>query len=156
MNGYDQQFADWWAREFPGQSCPPTPRTEQEITMTAHAALRSTNPALFTALFGGKREGVRLGADVSARMASGNLQPQDAGQLRAAGYETLALQCERQGQAQEDQRLAEQMAASKAVYEAEMQRSAQWAEMSLLERMLSQPINPAVAARNRAKWGISS
>ena len=156
MNGYDQQFADWWAREFPGQSCPPTPRSEQEITLTAHAAMRSSNPQLFTALFGGKREGVRLGADVSARMASGNLQPQDAGQLRAAGYETLALQCERQGQAQEDQRLAEQMAASKAVYEAEMQRSAQWAEMSLLERMLSQPINPAVAARNRAKWGISS
>ena len=154
MNSYDEQFAAWWAREFPAQACPPTPQSEQELTLTAHATLRSTNPALFTNLFGGKN-GVRLPADVQVRLNSAQLQPGDAAALRAAGLEVQALQCEQMGQRQADQRMADEMARSREIYQQEMAKAAAWSEMSLLERLGHAPLSPEQVAANRRRYGIS-
>lgn len=154
MNTYDEQFAAWWAREFPAQACPPTPQSEQELTLTAHATLRSTNPALFTALFAGKN-GVRLPADVQVRLNSGQLQPRDAAALRTAGLEVQARECERMGQLQEDQRMADEMARSREVYQQELAKSAAWREMGILARMGHEPLTPEQIAANRRRYGIS-
>ena len=154
MNTYDEQFAAWWAREFPAQACPPTPQSEQELTLTAHATMRSTNPALFTNLFGG-RNGVRLPADVQVRLNTGQLQPGDAAVLRTAGLEVQARECERIGQLQADQRMADEMARSREVYQQELAKSAAWREMGILARMGHEPLTPEQIAANRRRYGIS-
>ena len=99
-------FANWWATEMKGQACPPVPRKESELSMTAQMALRSTKPELYMALFAGGKEAARLPADVSVRLNSGQLQPGDAGALGAAWFELQAQQAERLGQLQQDQRMA--------------------------------------------------
>ena len=55
--------------------------------MTAQIAMRATKSELYTALFAGGKKTVRLPADVSVRLQSGQLQPGDAAAPRAAGYE---------------------------------------------------------------------
>ena len=92
---------------------------------------------------------------MSVRLNSGQLQPGDAGALRAAGFELQAQQCERLGQAQQDQRMADEISHSRAVYEQGMQRTAQWKEMGILERMGHQPLSPEQIAANRRRYGIS-
>ena len=147
-------FANWWAREFPDMSCPPVPRQLDELGLTQQMAMRATAPDLYTAMFAGRNE-VRLPADVSVRLSAGQLQPGDAGALRAAGFETQAQQCERLGQVQQDQRMADQIVHSRAVYEQAMERTAAWQEMGLLERMTRTQLTPEQIDRNRRRYGIS-
>ena len=71
-------FANWWEKEMKGIPCPPVPRNLSELTMTAQMAMQATHPQLYTALFAGSKE-VRLPADVSVRLQSGQLLPGDAG-----------------------------------------------------------------------------
>ena len=146
-------FANWWAREFPDMSCPPVPRQLDELGLTQQMAMRATAPELYTAMFAGRNE-VRLPADVSVRLSAGQLQPRDAGAFRAAGFEAQAQQCERLGQAQQDQRMADQISHSRAVYKQDMQRVAEWKEMGLLERMCHEPLSPVQIAANRRRYGL--
>ena len=127
-------FANWWAKEMKGIPCPPVPRDLSELNMTAQMAMQATHPQLYTALFAGSKD-VRLPADVSVRLQSGQLLPGDAGVLRAAGYEQQAQQCERLGDAVQDQRMAEQIANSREVYQEQRQRYADYNAKGLLERL---------------------
>jgi len=148
-------FAAFWAREFPDIACPPVPRNLSELNLTAQMAMQSAHPQLYTALFAGTNE-VRLPADVSVRLNSGQLQPGDAGALRAAGYEQQAQQAETLGQLQQDQRLADQALASRKNYEAERQRFAKYSEMGLLERLGHAPaLTPEQIAANRKRYGVT-
>ena len=148
-------FANWWAKEMKGQACPPVPRQLSELSMTAQMAMRATKPELYTALFAGGKDAARLPADVSVRLNSGQLQPGDAGALRAAGYEQQAQQCERLGQMQQDPRMADQALSSRENYQEAMARSAQWQQMGLLERMGHQPLTPEQIAANRRRYGVT-
>ena len=148
-------FANWWATEMKGQACPPVPRKLSELSMTAQMAMRATKPELYTALFAGGKEAVRLPADVSVRLSSGQLQAGDAGALRAAGYEQQAQQCERLGQMQQDQRLVDQSLASREHYQQEMQRTAEWQQMGVLERMGHQPLSQEQIQAYRRQYGVS-
>ena len=148
-------FANWWATEMKGQACPPVPRKLSELSMTAQMAMRATKPELYTALFAGGKDAPRLPADVSVRLNSGQLQPSDAGALRAAGFELQAQQAEKLGQLQQDQRLADQARLDRENYQKELVRSAEWQQMGILERMGHQPLNPEQIAANRRRYGIS-
>ena len=146
-------FANWWEKEMKGIPCPPVPRNLSELTMTAAMALQATHPQLYTALFAGSSE-VRLPADVSVRLNSGQLQPGDAAALRASGLEEQAQYCERLQQLQTDQRIADQALASRQNYEAERQRYARYREMGLLERLGHAPaLTPDQIAANRRRYG---
>ena len=81
--------------------------------MTAQMAMRATKSELYSALFAGGKDAARLPTDLSVRLNSGQLQPGDAGALRAAGLEQQAQQCEALGQMQQDQRLADQALSSR-------------------------------------------
>ena len=131
-------FANWWEKEMKGIPCPPVPRNLSELTMTAQMAMQATHPQLYTALFASSSE-VRLPADVSVRLNSGQLQPGDAAALRASGLEEQAQQCERLGEMQQSQRIADQTLASRQNYEQERARFAAYNEQGLLARMLSTP-----------------
>ena len=146
-------FANWWGKEMKGIPCPPVPRNLSELTMTAQMAMQATHPQLYTALFAGSSE-VRLPADVSVRLNSGQLQPGDAAALRASGLEEQAQYCERLQQLQTDQRIADQALASRQNYEAERQRYARYSEMGLLERLGHAPaLTPDQIAANRRRYG---
>lgn len=145
-------FANWWQKEIVGIPCPPVPRSLSELNLTAQMAMQATHPQLYTALFAGSKD-VRLPADVSVRLNSGQLQPGDAAVLRAAGYEEQAQYCERLQQRQTDQRLADQALASRQNYEAERQRFANNSEMGLLERLGHAPLTPDQIAENRKRYG---
>ena len=145
-------FANWWEKEMKGIPCPPVPRNLSELTMTAQMAMQATHPQLYTALFAGSSE-VRLPADVSVRLNSGQLQPGDAAALRASGLEEQAQYCERLQQLQADQRIADQALASRQNYEAERQRFADYSEMGLLERLGHAPLTPDQIAENRKRYG---
>jgi hypothetical protein len=96
---------------------------------------------------------VRLPADVSVRLNSGTLQPGDAGALRAAGFELQAQQCERLGDAQQDQRMIDQVSHSREVYEAEQQRFADYSRKNLLERLANAGDLPhEVVIENRRRY----
>ena len=146
-------FATWWAREMKDMgACPPVPRQLSELTLTAQMAMKATHPKLYTPLFAGKHE-VRLPADVSVRLNSGQLQPGDAGALRAAGFEEQAQQCERLGEMQQSQRIADQTLASRQNFEESRARNAAFCEQSLLARMLNNPLTPDQIAANRRRYG---
>ena len=153
---YSAEFASWWQSAFPGTQCPPVPKKPSDLGMTQRMALTADNPILAQNLFGnGGRGSAPLPADTQARLNQGQLQPQDAPHLRAAGLEYEAQRVEQFAQAAIDQRIADQAMQSQQAYAAERQHSQDWSNMSLLERMLNTPIDPAVAARNRQRWGIS-
>ena len=145
-------FANWWEKEMKGFPCPPVPRNLSELTMTAQMAMKVTHPQLYTALFASSSE-VRLPADVSVRLNSGQLQPGDAAALRASGLEEQAQQCERLGEMQQSQRIADQTLASRQNYEQERARFAAYNEQGLLARMLNNPLTPDQIAANRRRYG---
>ena len=146
-------FANWWEKEMKGIPCPPVPRKLSELNLTAQMAMQATHPQLYTALFAGSSE-VRLPADVSVRLNSGQLQPGDAAALRASGLEEQAQYCERLQQLQTDQRIADQALASRQNFEAERQRYAAYSEMGLLERLGHAPaLTPDQIAANRRRYG---
>ena len=145
-------FANWWEKEMKGFPCPPVPRNLSELTMTAQMAMKATHPQLYTALFASSSE-VRLPADVSVRLNSGQLQPGDAAALRASGLEEQAQQCERLGEMQQSQRIADQTLASRQNYEQERARFAAYNEQGLLARMLNNPLTPDQIAVNRRRYG---
>ena len=148
-------FANWWTRTFPGTPCPPLPKREEELSMTATMAMTAENPTLFQNLFSKWGSGsAPMPADTVSRRNSGQLQGSDIPHLRAAGLEFEAQQLEQRVQQQMDQRMADQALSSSENYQQAMARSAQWSEMGILERMGHEPLSPQQIADNRRRWGI--
>ena len=148
-------FANWWTRTFSGTPCPPLPKREEELPMTARMAMTAENPALFQLLFSkGGSGSVPMPADTVSRRNSGQLQGSDIPHLRAAGLEFEAQQLEQRVQQQIDQRMADQALSSRKNYQQAMARSAQWSEMGILERLGHEPLTPQQIADNRRRWGI--
>ena len=156
MSAFDHtvDFANWWTRTFPGTQCPPVPKKPDQLGLSARMALEQDNPILFQNLFGGIGS-TNMPADTVARRNSGQLQASDIPHLRAAGLEYEAQQLEQQSQRLMDQRMADQALSSRENYQQAMARSKAWSESGILARMGHTPIDPAVAAANRRKWGIS-
>jgi hypothetical protein len=150
-------FANWWASSFPGTPCPPVPKRPDELGLTARLALSSENPALYQNLFGNSGQGAgAMPADTITRRANGQLEARDIPHLRAAGLEFEAQQLEQAVQRQMDQRLVDQTLASRQAAEAEMERSAQWAGASMMERLaMSGGPSAQAVAHARQMWGIT-
>ena len=120
--------------------------------MTAQMAMQATHPQLSTALFAGSNQ-VRLPADVSVRLNSGQLQPGDAAALRATYLEKEAQYCERLQQIQADQRIADQTLASRQNFEESKARNAAFCDQSLVARMLNNPLTTDQIAAKRKRYG---
>lgn len=150
----EASFAAWWQKQMVGQACPPYPSNLSELSLTAQMAMQQTAPALYTAMFAGTTE-VRLPADVSVRLQSGQMQASDAQVLRSAGFEQQAQECERLSQLENSKRMDEQIAQSRVVYEQQLQRSAEWSQMSYQERLAQTPLSADQIAANRRLYGVT-
>tara|TARA_B000000565_G_scaffold122479_1_gene92193 strand:- start:205 stop:678 length:474 start_codon:yes stop_codon:yes gene_type:complete len=145
-------FASFWNREFPGVPCPPVPKKESDLTMTARETLRISDPKLFQNMFATST--ASLPADVANRRNLGQNIASDADALQAAGLRE-ADELRRKAGIAEMQRMNERIDESRQVQQQAAQRREEWQSMGILERMCHQPLSPEVIARNRREWGIT-
>ena len=146
-------FASFWNREFPGVPCPPVPKKESDLTMTARETLRISDPKLFQNMFATST--ASLPADVANRRNLGQNIASDADALQAAGLQWEADELRRKAGIAEMQRMNERIDESRQVQQQAAQRREEWQSMGILERMGHQPLSPEVIARNRRNWGIT-
>ena len=146
-------FAAFWNREFPGMPCPPVPKKESDLTMTARETLRVSDPVLFQNMFA--HSTASLPADVANRRNLGQNIPSDADALQAAGLQWEADELRRKADIAELQRMNQRIDESRQVQQQAAQRREEWQSMGILERMGHQPLSPEVIARNRREWGIT-
>ena len=146
-------FASFWNREFPGVPCPPVPKKESDLTMTARETLRISDPKLFQNMFATST--ASLPADVANRRNLGQNIPSDADALQAAGLQWEADELRRKADIAELQRMNQRIDESRQVQQQATQRREEWQSMGILERMGHQPLSPEVIARNRRNWGIT-
>ena len=146
-------FASFWNREFPGVPCPPVPKKESDLTMTARETLRISDPKLFQNMFATST--ASLPADVANRRNLGQNIASDAEALQAAGLQWEADELRRKAGIAEMHRMNERIDESRQVQQQAAQRREEWQSMGILERMGHQPLSPEVIARNRRNWGIT-
>ena len=146
-------FASFWNREFPGVPCPPVPKKESDLTMTARETLRISDPKLFQNMFATST--ASLPADVANRRNLGQNIASDADALQAAGLQWEADELRRKAGIAEMQRMNERIDESRQVQQQAALRREEWQSMGILERMGHQPLSPEVIARNRRNWGIT-
>ena len=145
-------FASFWNREFPGMPCPPVPKKESDLTMTAGETLRISDPKLFQNMFA--HTTASLPADVANRRNLGQNIASDADALQTAGFQWEADELRRKADVAEMQRMNQRIDESRQVQQQHAQKREQWQSMGLLERLGHQPLSPEVIAANRRKWGI--
>ena len=95
-----------------------------------------------------------LPADVANRRNFGQNIASDADALQAAGFQWEADELRRKADIAEMQRMNQRIDESRLLQQQDAQKREQWQSMGLLERLGHAPIDPAVAAANRRKWGI--
>ena len=120
--------------------------------MTARETLRISDPKLFQNMFAHTM--ASLPADVANRRNLGQNIASDADALQAAGFQWEADELRRKADIAERQRINERIDESRLLQQQDAQKREQWQSMGLLERLGHAPIDPAVAAANRRKWGI--
>ena len=86
---------------------------------------------------------------------TGQVNPEDAGALRAAHMDAYAADADRQREAVIERSRQATRAREKAIYEKQVQRSNEYRSMGLLGRMAASPVSERAAAQARAAWGIS-
>ena len=96
-----------------------------------------------------------LPADVQQRLLTGQVNPEDAGALRAAHIDAYAAEADRQCEAVIDPSLQATRAREKAIFEQQAQQSAEFRSMGLLGRLAASPVSERAAAQARAQWGIA-
>ena len=146
-------FASFWNREFPGMPCPPVPKKETDLTMTARETLRISDPKLFQNMFA--HTSASLPADVANRRNLGQNIASDADALQAAGFQWEADELRRKADLAEMQRMNERIDESRRVQQQAAQKQEQWASMSLLERMGHERMTPEKVAHYRRMYGVS-
>ena len=145
-------FAAFWNREFPGMPCPPVPKKESDLTMTARETLRVSDPVLFQNMFA--RSTASLPADVANRRNLGQNIPSDADALQAAGLQWEADELRRKADIAELQRMNQRIDESRQVQAQAAERNRQWSEMGILQRLGHEPLSQQQIQANRRKWGI--
>ena len=119
-----QQFVTTYSRLFPGEPVPPMPQKPEDLSMTVMLAMRDANPVLWQNMFGG--HGAPLPADVQQRLLTGQVNPEDAGALRAAHMDAYAADADRQRQAVIERSRQATRAREKAIFEQQVQKSAEF------------------------------
>ena len=145
-------FASFWNREFPGVPCPPVPKKESDLTMTARETLRISDPKLFQNMFATST--ASLPADVANRRNLGQNIASDADALQAAGLQWEADELRRKAGIAEMQRMNERIDESRQVQAQAAERNRQWSEMGILQRLGHEPLSQQQIQANSRKWGI--
>jgi hypothetical protein len=149
-------FARWWSTEFKGVMCPPCPKSPDDLSFTAQLHMRESNPALFQSLFSNGGQGsAPMPADTVARRNLGQCIAADIPHLEAAGLQFEADQLKRKAEIEETRVMNQRIDESRQLQEMAAQRNREWQSKGFLERLGHEPLDPAVIAANKKRWGIS-
>ena len=85
---YQSEFANFWAKSFPKESCPPLPKKLEDLGLSKQLALREENPALFQNLF--KSDYSAMPSDVATRLRNNQLWAGDEVVLEKYGWKQKA------------------------------------------------------------------
>mgnify|MGYP007077428205 FL=1 len=149
----NEAFVSTYHSLFPGTPTPSMPSKPEDLSFSVQLAIRENNPRLWQAMFGG--HGAPLPADVAMRMAKGEIYPEDASALRASNYDDWAAVADQHRESILDRAREATRQREKAIYEEQQNRSREWSEMSLLQRMAANPVSEVAAAQAREQWGIT-
>ena len=148
-----QQFVTTYSRLFPGEPVPPMPQKPEDLSMTVAMAMRDANPVLWQNMFGGR--GAPPPADVQQRLLTGQVNPEDAGALRAAHMDAYAADADRQPEAVIERSREATGACENAIFEHPAQQSAEFRSTGLLGRLAASAVSERAAAQAREAWGIT-
>ena len=147
---YQQEFANFWAKAFPNESCPPLPKKLGDLGLMRQMALREENPELFQNLF--KSDYSAMPSDVATRLRNNTLWAGDEVVLEKYGWTAKAQ--EMRAQIEEGRRLALE---KKTQEMAERNRAR---EKAIREKPTGfkglAPLTQEQIMRARQEWGISS
>ena len=99
---YQEQFANFWAKAFPSESCPPLPKKLEDLGLMKQLALREEDPTLFQNLF--RSDYSAMPSDVATRLRNNTLWAGDEVVLEKYGWTAKAQ--EMRAQIEEGRRLA--------------------------------------------------
>tara|TARA_B100000925_G_scaffold121244_1_gene90043 strand:+ start:88 stop:447 length:360 start_codon:yes stop_codon:yes gene_type:complete len=116
-------------------------------------AIRENNPRLWQAMFGG--HGAPLPADIAARVARGEIAPEDVAPLRAANYDEWAVQANQIREEIFERARQNTREREKAQFEAERARFQEFQQKGLLGRLAASPLSGETIAQAREQWGIT-
>ena len=148
-----EAFVSTYQNLSPGTPTPPMPSKPEDLGLSVQMAIRENNPRLWQAMFGGHR--APLPADVAARVARGEIAPEDVAPLRAANYDEWAVQANQIREEIFERARQNTREREKAQYEVESARAKQFNESSLLERLAASPLSAEAIAQARQQWGIT-
>ena len=148
-----EAFVSTYQSLFPGTPTPSMPSKPEDLSFSVQLAIRENNPRLWQAMFGG--HGAPLPADVTMRMAKGEIYPEDASALRASNYDDWAAVADQHRESILERTRNATREREKAIHQEKMERQRQWSEMSLLERMSANPVSEVAAQQARDAWGIT-
>ena len=146
---YQEQFANFWSKAFPGESCPPLPKKLEDLGLMKQLALKEENPELFQNLF--KSDYSAMPSDVATRLRNNTLWAGDEVVLEKYGWTAKAQ--EMRAQIEEGRRLALEKK-TQEMAERNAQRDKAIREKPTGFRGLA-PLTPEQIMQAREKWGIS-
>ena len=85
---YQEQFANFWAKAFPSESCPPLPKKLEDLGLMKQLALREEDPILFQNLF--RSDYSAMPSDVATRLRNNTLWAGDEVVLEKYGWTAKA------------------------------------------------------------------
>ena len=148
-----EAFVTTYQSLFPGTPTPPMPSKSEDLGLSVRMAIRENNPRLWKEIFGG--HGAPLPADVAARVARGEIAPEDVAPLRAANYDEWAVQANQIREEIFERARQNTREREKAQYEAERARFQEFQRKGLLGRLAASPLSGEAIAQAREQWGIT-
>jgi len=146
-----EQFNQFWIDNFKTE-VPPLPKKPNELSITQQEVMRSESPQLYQNLFKTSVDSGQLPADLEMRIRNSNLWVEDADRLRKFGYEYEARRIEDAKAEFDKQQMEKKIAESRARQEAQQKKQEEFANKSLGERMMSEPLSMGQIIDNRMKY----
>ena len=146
---YQEQFANFWAKAFPSESCPPLPKKLEDLGLMKQLALREEDPTLFQNLF--RSDYSAMPSDVATRLRNNTLWAGDEVVLEKYGWTAKAQ--EMRAQIEEGRRLALEKK-TQEMAERNAQREKAIREKPTGFKGLA-PLTQEQIMRARQEWGIT-
>ena len=151
-NPHLETFVQFWEMNF-NSPIPPLPKNPSDLSITQREQLRIFDGGrLYQNLFSVKPESGKLPANLENNIRKGLVFGEHKDLYREFGYEYQAQQIEEAEQQYQQAKIEKEIAESKARQEAQQKKQEEFANKSLGERMMSEPLSMGQIIDNRMKY----
>jgi len=151
-NPHLETFVQFWEMNF-NSPIPPLPKNPSDLSITQREQLRIFDGGrLYQNLFSVKPESGKLPANLESNIRKGLVFGEHKDLYREFGYEYQAQQIEEAEQQYQQAKIEKEIAESKARQEAQQKKQEEFANKSLGERMMSEPLSMGQIIDNRMKY----